>query len=142
MTMRKYLCIALMLLVVAVNSHAQHGKRFDYEKFKTEMINFIVAEAELTAAQEQKFRPVCEVMLSQKRTLFKRLRETNKATYTTNEEYKNAIRTIDKLELDMKSLEKTYHNQLLRLLPANKVFLIMRAESKFHRQAFRKAAAK
>ena len=117
--MRKYLCIALMLLVVAVNSHAQHGKRFDYEKFKTEMINFIVAEAELTAAQEQKFRPVCEVMLSQKRTLFKRLRETNKATYTTNEEYKN-----------------------LRLLPANKVFLIMRAESRFHRQAFRKAAAK
>lgn len=140
--MRKVLCITALLLAVALNGQAQQRKHFDYEKFKTEMLQFIVAEAGLTSTQAQQFRPVCETMLAQKRTLFRKIKETRKTAYANEKDYKNAIQKIDNWEIEMKNLERAYHNQLLRFLPASKVFMVIRAEAKYHKQTFRKAAAK
>ena len=48
----------------------------------------------------------------------------------------------DKAELQMKVIEKKYHEKFLQVLPPMKVYKILYAEAKFHRQAFKKAAQK
>lgn len=128
------------MLAVITTVNAQQRHRFDYDTFKAEMISFIANEAKLNAAQLQKFKPVCEAMLEQKRKLFQKVREANRSTYVTNEDFKNAIQKVDRWELEMKTLEKKYHDNLLKILPAQKVFLIIKAEAKYHKQAFRRAA--
>ena len=140
--MRKTLYLTLLLFSFAINGMAQRFHGFDYERFKTDMINYIANEAGLTAAQTQQFKPVCEAMLAQKRALFKKVNDANRSTYTTNEDFKNAIQKVDRWELEMKTLEKTYHDNLLRILPAQKVFLIIKAEGKYHKQVFRRAAGR
>ena len=51
----------------------------------------------------------------------------------------DAIHKQDELELQMKKIQQTYHNKFMKIIPAGKVFLVIRAEEKFHRQAFRRA---
>ena len=140
--MRRFIFITMLFFVFVFNAKAQQRQRFDYDNFKTEMINFIASEAGLSAAQVQQFKPVCESMLAQKRTLFQKVKDANRSSYTTNEDFKNAIQKVDRWELEMKTLEKTYHDNLLRILPAQKVFLIIKAEAKFHKQVFRRAAGR
>lgn len=140
--MKRSLYLLLLIFTLTVAAQAQQQQKFDYEKFKADMTQFIVAEAGLSAAQVQNFRPVQDAMLAQKRILFRKVRDAKRATYRTAQEYTAAIRNIDRWEQEMKALEASYHNNLLRILPADKVFLILKAESKFHKQAFRRAAKK
>ena len=140
--MRRSFYITILMLAFVMTGHAQQHHGFDYARFQSDMITFIANEAKLNAAQLQQFKPICEAMLAQKRVLFKRVREANRSTYTTNEDFKNAIQKVDKWELEMKTLEKTYHDNLLKVLPAQKVFLIIKAEAKYHKQVFRRAAGR
>ena len=47
---------------------------------------------------------------------------------------------MDQLELEMKQLQMNYHARFLTVISAGKLFDVITAEEKFHRQAVRKAA--
>ena len=49
-----------------------------------------------------------------------------------------AIRQKDKMDIELKNLQQQYHNKLLKVMPASKVFKAIIAEDKFHRQMLRK----
>jgi saccharopine dehydrogenase-like NADP-dependent oxidoreductase len=57
-----------------------------------------------------------------------------------DEACKNAIQERDRLDVQIKELQQTYHEKFMKVLPARKVFSIIKAEENFHRQAFRRAA--
>jgi hypothetical protein len=49
-----------------------------------------------------------------------------------------AIKERDDIDLEMKHIQKTYHERFLDLLPASKVYAVLKAEDKFYRHAFRR----
>ncbi len=50
-----------------------------------------------------------------------------------------AIRRQDELDIEMKLVQQEYHNRFMYILPASKVLKIIKAEEKFHRQAFQES---
>ena len=53
----------------------------------------------------------------------------------------DAIRRLDNNDLEIKRLQQAYHEKFLRILPASKVYRIIKAEDKFHRQQFKRIHA-
>ena len=51
-----------------------------------------------------------------------------------------AIRELDDCEMQIKQLQHQYHLRFMEILPAAKVLKAIRAEERFHRQAFKDAA--
>ena len=49
-----------------------------------------------------------------------------------------AIRERDEIEIEMKRIQKTYHERFLELLPASKVYNVIKAEDHFYRNMFRR----
>ena len=97
----------------------------------------------MKAQEEQKFSPekffpVYREMQNRQRSLFDRQR--NLATMSTNDEAScmKAIRERDEIELEMKRIQKTYHERFLELLPASKVYAVLKAEDQFYRHYFRR----
>ena len=50
---------------------------------------------------------------------------------------KRAIQRRDQLEMELKSIQQTYHNKFLRVVSATKVYKTIIAEDQFHHKAFR-----
>ena len=48
-----------------------------------------------------------------------------------------AIRQRDENELKQKHIQQTYHNKMLTVLSATKLYDVLKAEDRFHRQKFR-----
>ena len=48
-----------------------------------------------------------------------------------------AIKRLDEIDLEMKELQQRYHAKLLKVVPAGKVMKVIKAEERFHRQAFK-----
>lgn len=53
----------------------------------------------------------------------------------------DAIRRIDNNDIEIKRLQQAYHEKFLHILPASKVYRIIKAEDKFHRQQFKRIHA-
>ena len=59
---------------------------------------------------------------------------------TTEAACRAAIINMDNIELKKKQIERTYHLIFLKVLSASKLYDVLRAEARFHRNAFRDAA--
>lgn len=55
-----------------------------------------------------------------------------------NEACEAAIRRQDEIDIQLKQLQQEYHARFMTVLPAYKVLSVIKAEEKFHRQAFRR----
>jgi hypothetical protein len=52
-------------------------------------------------------------------------------------ECKKAVQKRDVYELELKNIQQTYHNKFFSVLPASKVYDVIKAEDRFHRRAFK-----
>ena len=50
---------------------------------------------------------------------------------------KKVIQKRDQVELELKSIQQTYHNKFFSVLPASKVFDVIKAEDQYHRGLLR-----
>lgn len=137
--MKKILFI-LLLMMCAVYVNAQHHK-FSPKQFQAEMQRFITSEAKLTAKEAAKFFPVYSELYRKKRVLFDEMKRYRHSKPTTDAECKKVIQKLDELDVQIKELERQYHNKYMKILPAGKVYDILKAESRFHRQVLKKAGA-
>lgn len=94
---------------------------------------------ELTPAEASEFFPVYREMRKKQLAYFRKERCFRKVDTKDAKACAEAIRKRDKNEVELKVLQKNYHERFLTILPATKVFKILKAERKFHRQCFRKA---
>jgi len=62
------------------------------------------------------------------------MRDGGKEKPATEEGCAAAIRERDKLDIELKQLEQSYHKKMMQVLPASKVYDAIRAESQFHRR--------
>ena len=73
-------------------------------------------------------------------TYFAEGRRFRHLNVTDEKACEEAIRKNAANEVKIKEIQQQYHLQFLTILPACKVFKIIRAEEKFHRQMMRRVA--
>ena len=138
--LRTTVLMILMLCTFGV-ANGQHRKRppFNPAKFEADLEQFITVNACLSPSQAASFFPVYRQMMKKQRALFDEMRRLRMINPKDNEACEEAIRKQDELDIQIKQLQQEYHNRFMYLLPASKVLKIIKAEEKFHRQAFKRA---
>ena len=135
--MKQFLIIILFLLSVSTVS-ADEPQKFSPEKFQADLEQFITKEAGLTGDEAARFFPVYREMQQKQRAIYKQKRELGMKKPADEESCRKAVEKSDELELQLNRLTQQYHCQFFKLLPASKVYDVIKAESRFHRQAIRK----
>ena len=124
-------------------SNAQDGNRhFTPERFQAELEQYITRKAGLSPKEASKFFPVYSELLKKQRSIYDELKKLKRIKPTSDIECKKNLMRRDKFEIEIKQLQRTYHEKFMQILPASKVYDIVKAEERFHRQAFKRAANK
>ena len=135
----------LLILVIALTTLQVYGhgrRKFDPKKFEAELEQFIVTDAALTPQEASAFFPIYKEMQRKQRMQFNKVRRYRHVDIGDDKSCLEAIKNRDEAELEIKKLQQQYHLKFCEILPAKKVMRIIRAEDKFHRQAFRRATGR
>lgn len=135
--MKRVLISMMFLLVGVLVCQADEPQKFSPEKFQAEMEQFIAKEAGLTADESAKFFPLYREMQKKQRAVFGKMRQEGRVKPTDDATCKKLVQKRDEVELELKKIQQTYHNKFFTVLSPSKVFDVLRAEERFHRQAFR-----
>lgn len=139
----KQLILILTLLFVMQGADAQRKHNgFTPERFQAELEQYITKKACLTPKEASKFFPVYSEMLSKQRAIHKKMRNLKRIKPTTDAECKKNIKKRDEYEIEIKEIQRAYHDKFMQILPARKVYDVLNAEDEFHRQMFKMAAGK
>lgn len=102
-----------------------------------ELHSFITKEANLTDKESKAFFPLFDEMMDKQRKMFEAARKWPRDKTVDDKTAKEIITRRDQIEIDQKKLMQTYHAKFMKVLPARKVLLIIKAEDKFHRRMLR-----
>ena len=139
--MKRLFCLSL-LFTLYLACFAQGERKFDAEQFNARLQQFITTEAALSPQQSAKFFPLYNEMHKKQRVLFTELKRLKRIKPAGNRACQENIKRCDEIELQMKELQQTYHAKFMKVLPPEKVYDILKAEDRFHRQMFRNAKRK
>ena len=131
----------LMICIASVAEQPQgrkHPDGFNPKRFQAELEQFITTNACLTPREAAKFFPVYRQMGKKMRMIFDEMRRFRQVNPNDNEACAEAIRRQDELDIQLKQLQQEYHSRFMTILPPNKVFSVIKAEERFHRQAFKR----
>ena len=132
---RKTIIFFLATLLAAAPAIAdcpQANKGMTKEKYRSDLEQFIVVEAVLTPQEAAEFFPLFDELYRKQRELFDEMKRIDRQNMTSDSDCEEAIRRKDKLDIDVKMLQQTYHNKFLTILPASKVMKILKAEDQFN----------
>lgn len=128
----------LALLAFAIFAVAQSKQqRFSPDKFRADMEQFIAKEACLTPQESAKFFPVYDEMNKKQRAIFSRKRRLSKVKPADDKGCRELIEKLDKLDVELKQIQQTYHTKFMAIIPPSKLFDVIKAEEKFHRRMLR-----
>lgn len=130
--MKKVITISL-LLIMTLMVNAQ-DKRFSPEKFEADLKAYITKEASLTSQEADKVYPVFRELREKQRVIYDKMRKLGMNKPVGDEACKQAIVEYDKLNLELRQLDVNYHKKMIKMVSASKVYEIMQAENRFHRQ--------
>lgn len=134
--------ILLVLSLLTLGAAAQGEHPFNPQKFEAEMEQYITTYAGLTPSEASVYFPLFREMQKKQRILFHKMRQYQHIDTSDDGVCYNAIQRQDEIDIEIKKIQQRYHQQMLKVLPAGKVMLTIKAESNFHRQAFMKAVDK
>lgn len=137
---RVYLCLIAMLIVMGMSAQERQQSqqsKFSPEKFDADLQEFIMKEAHLTPQEAAVFFPVYKEMQQKMRVLFLRQRELAKNKPQDEEACRKAIEESDAIDIELKRILQEYHKRFFEILPASKVYDIIKAEERFHRRMMR-----
>lgn len=137
--------ITIMLAVFCIAGFAQaehqpEGKeksQWSKERYKDDMERCIVERAMLSPQEAEDFFPIFDEMKDKQRSIHDRLKRMERELPSTEQDFRDAIKQKDNLEMELKEIEQTYHNKFLTILPASKVYRVIQAENDFHRRMLR-----
>lgn len=138
--MLKRFFIAVLALALALPPQAQGHRKFDPARFQAELEQFIATEACLNPRQAATFFPLYREMQNKQRMLFNKMRCYQHVDTRDQKASARAIKECDLIDLQIKQVQQEYHKKFCKVLPAGVVLRIIRADEKFHRQAFQRAA--
>lgn len=141
--MKRLYSFALLLMMAFMVSaqseqHKSGQKKFSPEQFDAELQQFIVKEANLTPQESAKFFPVYKEMQRKQRALYDRMRQMGQIKPKDEKSCQKAIRERDEIDVELKRVQQSYHNKFLDILPASKVYDVIKAEDRFHRRMLKR----
>lgn len=141
--MKKFSFILLLTTMMTIatsaqmRQHQQPQERFSPEKFEAQQQEYITNEAKLTQQEAAKFFPIYKEMQEKQRVQFDRQRQLNMKKPTDEQGCLKAIKESDEIDLELKRIQQYYHSRFLELMPASKVYDILKAEQTFYRRMMR-----
>ena len=134
----------LMLLAFALSLNAQRkdGHRFDPKKFEVEMEQYITQQAALTPVEASRFFPLYREMQKKQRACFHEMKRCRHVDASDVEACSMTVKRMDEIDIQIKMIQQEYHLKFMKVIPANKVLEVIKAENRFHRQAFKKAVGR
>lgn len=135
---RLRLLMVVFLLSLVNFAQPPQPPRFNPAQFEADMEQFITTEACLTPVEASRFFPLFREMQSKQRALFGKMRLYAHTDTSDDAASLRAIKECDKIDLEMKKIQQAYHLKFCKVLSPGKVLAVIKAEEKFHRQAFRK----
>lgn len=137
----KRIVVVLLFSVVFCVVNAQNRQRhITPERFQAELEQYITKKAGLTPVEASKFFPLYSEMLRKQRSIHDEIKTLKRIKPLTDSECKKNIMKRDEFEIEIKNIQKTYHEKFMQILPARKVYDIIKSEERFHRQIFKRAA--
>ncbi len=127
--------ILQMLMVVSVN--AQWHQKFSPEKFDADMEQFVKQEAGLTQEEADKFFPLFREMHQKQRAVYHKIRQATKQKPADDKSCETTLKECDKLNIELREIEQRYHQKMMKMIPAKKVYDAVLAESNFHRRTMK-----
>lgn len=134
--MKKLLCLTFCLLSFTAVK-ADEPQKFSPEKFLADMEQFITQEAKLTSDEASKFFPLLREMHAKQRVVYEKIKKECSQRPSNEDEIKKVVQKRDSYELELKVIQQTYHNKFFSVMPASKVFDVIRAEDQYHRGLLR-----
>ena len=134
--MKRFLLIGAVMVWSVSMAFAHDPQKFSPEKFQADLEQFITNEAGFTTEEAAKFFPLYREMQKKQRVVYNKMRELFKVP-SDEASSKRAIQRRDQYEIELRSIQQTYHNKFLKVVSATKVYKSIIAEDKFHRHAFR-----
>ena len=117
-------------------------KPFNPARFEADLEQFITVNAGLTPEEAAKFFPLYRELRKRQLGLMQSDRRYAHVDVNDDKACKEAIRKHDNNDIEIKELLKTYHEKFMRVMPASKVYRVIQAEDKFHRQLFKRASGR
>lgn len=136
--MKRILLFITLTLSCLLCINAQGLKTFDPAKFEADLEQFITTEACLSPSEGAAFFPLYREMRKKQMAYFGEDRRCRHVDTNDDKACAEAINRHDENDIEIKKLQQAYHKKFMKILPASKVYLIIRAEEKFHRQLFKR----
>lgn len=128
----------MVLLSASLNAQGEKRPKFSPEKFHADLERFIVKEACLTPCESAAFFPLYGEMYKKQRVVFDSMRRLDRSNPVSDADCSKAIKERDKLDLELKKIQQSYHNKFLHVLSPRKVFEVLKAEDRFHRRMLKR----
>ncbi|MBR3078775.1 MAG: hypothetical protein IKH01_03050 [Prevotella sp.] len=123
--------ILCLLLTQAVNAQE---KKFSPEQFDAQMEEYITMKANLDQQEAAKLFPLFKEMHKKQRSVYSRMRALGNTKPANEAGCAEAIKERDKCNLELKQIEQQYHQKMLQVVPASKLYDIIKAETHFYRK--------
>ena len=136
--MKQTVVILILQLLMAVSVSAQGQQpRFSPEKFDADMEKFVTAQAKLTQQEADRFFPLFREMHHKQRAVYHKIRQATKQQPADDKACETTLKECDKLNIELRHIEQTYHLKMMKAIPAKKVYDAIMAENNFHRRMMR-----
>ena len=134
--MSRMTCLSILLLLLAISSHAQEDKR---EKIEAMKISFLTQKIDLSSKEAQVFWPIYNDYSDKLQALRKQKRKEQKSTRNdidamSDADVEQLIDTEIQLKIQEAELAKEYHSKYKQVIGAKKVAKLYRAEEDFKRE--------
>lgn len=137
--MKKLIVLLLIVCGVAPLLRAAGGpeQHLTPEEFRAKQQAFITERAGLTKEEAAKFFPVYFELQDRKKQLNDeawQLIRSGKNEKTTEAQYGEILEGVYDARIASDRLDKTYFEKFKKILPCKKIYLVQRAEMRFHRE--------
>lgn len=135
--MKQTAIILTLQLLMVVSMSAQGPQKFSPEKFDADMEKFVAEQAKLTQQESEKFFPLFREMHQKQRAVYHQIRQATKHKPADDKACEATLKLCDKLNVELREIEKTYHLKMMKVISAQKVYDAILAENQFHRRMMR-----
>lgn len=142
MCMKRWIVGWLLMLLIpsvwAIDGCKQH--RLSREEFRVKQQTYITEKAGLTPKEAKQFFPVYFELQDRKKSLNDEawsLIRKGKDEKTTEAEYEEIMEGVYDARMAIDRLDKTYFDKFKKILSCKKIYLVQKAEMRFHRELLR-----
>lgn len=137
--MKKLIVLIVMMYGIMPLLWASHGtnQHLSPEEFRAKQRAFITEKAELTKEEATKFFPIYFELQDRKKQLSDeawQLIRKGKEENLTEAQYGDIMEGVYDSRIASNRLDKTYFDKFKKILSCKKIYLVQKAEMRFHRE--------